>query len=307
MDPLTALAAAAVTLGTPLLLAGLGELVAERSGVLNLGVEGVMLVGAVTGFAVAVATREPWLAVAAALAVGAVLGAVHAALTVGLGVEQVTAGLALALFGTGLSAFLGKPLIGIPNPVPFRALAVPGLAALPVAGPVLFRQDALVYLAYGLAVAAWWWLDRTRAGLRLRACGEHPEAADAMGVNVAAVRAGAVVAGGALAGLAGAYLSLAYTPAWTEHMTGGLGWIAIALVIFGTWRPLRLAAGAVLFGAVDALGFRAQVLGVETSAILLRMLPYLFTLGVLVLITVLRRRGGAGVPEALARPYRREA
>lgn len=307
MDPLTALAAAAVTLGTPLLLAGLGELVAERSGVLNLGVEGVMLVGAVTGFAVAVATREPWLAVAAALAVGAVLGAVHAALTVGLGVEQVTAGLALALFGTGLSAFLGKPLIGIPNPVPFRALAVPGLAALPVAGPVLFRQDALVYLAYGLAVAAWWWLDRTRAGLRLRACGEHPEAADAMGVNVAAVRAGAVVAGGALAGLAGAYLSLAYTPAWTEHMTGGLGWIAIALVIFGTWRPLRLAAGAVLFGAVDALGFRAQVLGVETSAILLRMLPYLFTLGVLVLITVLRRQGGAGVPAALARPYRREA
>lgn len=307
MDPLTALAAAAVTLGTPLLLAGLGELVAERSGVLNLGVEGVMLVGAVTGFAVAVATREPWLAASAALTVGAVLGAVHAALTVGLGVEQVTAGLALALFGTGLSAFLGKPLIGMPNPVPFRALAVPGLAALPVAGPVLFRQDALVYLAYGLAVGAWWWLERTRAGLRLRACGEHPDAAEAMGVNVAAVRAGAVVAGGALAGLAGAYLSLAYTPAWTEHMTGGLGWIAIALVIFGTWRPLRLAAGAVLFGAVDALGFRAQVLGVETSAILLRMLPYLFTLGVLVLITVLRRQGGAGVPAALARPYRREA
>jgi simple sugar transport system permease protein len=216
----------------------------------------------------------------------------------------VTTGLALALFGTGLSAFLGKPFIGIPNPSPFRAIALPGLADLPVVGAIFFRQDALVYLSYALTLAVWWWITRTRPGLHLRACGESPEAADAMGVNVTAMRYGAVIAGGGLAGLAGGYLSLAYTPAWTENMTGGLGWIAIALVIFATWNPLRLLAGAYLFGAVDALGFRAQVLGVETSSIVLRMLPYLFTLGVLLIITLVRRQ--AYVPAALGRAYFRE-
>jgi simple sugar transport system permease protein len=303
-DQLVALLAAAVTAGAPLIYAGVGETLAERSGVLNLGVEGVMLVGAVCGFAVAVASGDPWLGALAALGAGALLAAGYALLTVTLGTEQVTTGLALALYGTGLSAFLGKPLIGVPNPAPFRAFPVPGLAELPVLGPILFRQDALVYLSYGLALAAWWWLARTKPGLHLRACGENPEAADAMGVNVAAMRYGAVIAGGALAGLAGAYLSLAYTPAWTENMTGGLGWIAIALVIFSTWNPLRLLAGAYLFGAVDALGFRVQLLGVETSSILLRMLPYLFTLAVLVVITVARRQ--ASVPAALGRPYFRE-
>jgi simple sugar transport system permease protein len=169
---------------------------------------------------------------------------------------------------------------------------------------VFFHQDALVYVSYVLAIAIWWWLSRTRPGLHLRACGESPEAADAMGVNVTAMRYGAVIAGGALAGLAGGYLSLAYTPAWTEGMTGGLGWIAIALVIFATWNPLRLLAGAYLFGAVDALGFRVQVLGVQTSSILLRMLPYVFTLGVLLLITLVRRQ--SYVPAALGRTYFRE-
>jgi ABC-type uncharacterized transport system permease subunit len=303
-DQLVALMAAAVTAGTPLVYAGVGETLTERSGVLNLGIEGLMLVGAVCGFAVAVATQSPWLAALVAMGAGALLAAGHAFLTVTLGTEQVTTGLALALYGTGLSAFLGKPLVGIPNPAPFRAIPVPGLGDLPVLGPILFRQDALVYLSYATAAAAWWWLVRTRPGLHLRACGESPEAADAMGVNVAAMRYGAVIAGGALAGLAGGYLSLAYTPAWTENMTGGLGWIAIALVIFSTWNPLRLLAGAYLFGAVDALGFRVQLLGVETSSILLRMLPYLFTLAVLVVITVVRRQ--AAVPAALGRPYFRE-
>jgi simple sugar transport system permease protein len=299
-----ALLAAAVTAGTPLIFAGIGEVLAERSGVVNLGVEGMMLVGAVSGFAIAVTTRDPWLAVAAAMAGGALLAAGHALLTVTLGADQVTSGLALSLFGTGLSAFLGKSFIGIPNPVPFRSAPLPGPSAIPVLGPIFFRQDALVYVSYALGVAAWVVLFRTRLGLHLRACGESPEAADTMGVDVAAIRYGAVVAGGALSGLAGGYLSLAYTPAWTENMTGGLGWIAIALVIFATWNPLPLLGGAYLFGAVDSLGFRAQLLGVQTSSILLRMLPYLFTLAVLFLISVLRRQ--TGVPAALTRPYFRE-
>lgn len=303
-DQLVALLAAAVTAGAPLVLAGVGELLAERSGVLNLGVEGVMLVGAVAGFAVVVTTALPWLGAAAAAGAGAVLGVGHALLTVTLGAEQVTTGLALALFGTGLSAFLGKPLIGIPNPAPFRPLPLPGLADVPALGRIFFRQDALIYLSYALPLIAWWGLTRTRPGLHLRACGENPEAADAMGVDVAAMRYGAVVVGAALAGLAGGYLSLAYTPAWTENMTGGLGWIAIALVIFATWNPVRLLAGAYLFGAVDVLGFRAQLLGVQASSVVLRMLPYLFTLAVLLVVTALRR--AAGMPAALGRPYFRE-
>lgn len=298
-----ALLAVAVTSGTPLIFAGLGELVTERSGVLNLGVEGVMLVGAVTGFAVTVGTHNAWMGAAAAMLSGAGLAGVHAVLAVSLRAEQVTAGLALALFGAALSAFLGKPLIGVPNPVPFRPIPVPGLASIPYLGPVLFNQDPLVYVSYGLALVMWWWIYRTRPGLHLRACGENPATADAMGVRVGVTRYAATVVGGALGGLAGGYLSLAYTPAWTEGMTGGLGWIAIALVIFATWNPLRLLAGAYLFGAVDALGFRVQLLGIETSAILLRMLPYLFTLTVLVVITGFRR---PYVPAALGRPYFRE-
>jgi len=303
-DQIVLLLAATVASAAPLIYAGIGEVLAERSGVMNLGVEGMMLTGAVAGFAAAATARNPQVAVLVALAAGAALAAGHAFMTVTLGSEQVTTGLAVGLFGTGLSAFLGKPFIGIPNPVPFRPAAIPGLSEIPLIGRVFFQQDVLVYASYALAVATWWWLSRTRPGLHLRACGENPEAADAMGVNVAGMRYGAVIVGGALAGLAGGYLSLAYTPAWTENMTGGLGWIAIALVIFATWNPLRLLAGAYLFGAVDALGFRVQILGVETSSILLRMLPYLFTLGVLLVITIVRRQ--AYVPAALGRNYFRE-
>ncbi len=303
-DQIIALVTAAVTAGTPLVLAGLGEILAERSGVLNLGVEGIMLVGAVSGFAVVVATGDPWLAMGTSLLTGALFGAGHAFLTVTLGTEQVTTGLALTLFGTGLSAFVGKPLIGIPNPAPFRVLAVPGLGDLPILGRIFFRQDFLVYLSYGLVLATWWWLNHTRPGLHLRACGENPAAADATGINVSMVRYGAVITGAALAGLAGGYLSLAYTPAWTENMTGGLGWIAIALVVFSGWQPLRLLVGAYLFGTVDVAGFRAQLLGIETPSVLLRMLPYLFTLAVLIFIT--RSSGVAGVPAALGRRYFRE-
>lgn len=303
-DSLVALLAAAVTAGTPLVLAGLGEILAERSGVLNLGVEGVMLVGAVAGFAVVATTGNPWLAASGALVAGGLLGLGHALLTVTLGVEQVTAGLALAVFGTGLSAFVGRPLIGMPNPAAFRAVPVPGLMDVPVVGLIFFQHDALVYVSYGLAVLVWWGLQRTWFGLHVRACGENPAAADAAGVNVVMVRCAATGLGAALAGLAGGYLSLAYTPAWTENMTSGLGWIAIALVVFSAWHPLRLLVGAYLFGAVDILGFRAQLLGIETSSVLLRMLPYLFPVFVLALMS--RVRGSGGVPGALGRPYRRE-
>jgi ABC-type uncharacterized transport system permease subunit len=303
-DQIIALFTAAVTAGTPLVLAGLGQILAERSGVLNLGVEGLMLVGAVSGFGIVIATGNPWLAAGTSLLAGALLGAGHAFLTVTLGAEQVTTGLALTLLGTGISSFVGKPLIGVPNPTPFRTLPVPGLADLPIIGRILFRQDILVYLSYGLVFTIWWWMNHTRPGLHLRACGENPAAADAAGINVSKVRYGAVITGAALAGLSGGYLSLAYTPAWTENMTGGLGWIAIALVVFAAWQPLRLLIGAYLFGAVDVAGFRAQLLGIETSSVLLRMLPYLFTLAVLIFIT--RARGVAGMPAALGRPYFRE-
>lgn len=303
-DQLVKLLAVAITAGTPLVFAALGEILAERSGVLNLGVEGMMLMGAVSGFATVVATGNPWLGVVVAMLAAGALATAHAFLCVTLGSDQVVSGLTLALFGSGLSSFLGKPYIGIPNPAPFRSLALPGLSALPVLGPSFFSQDALVYWSYVLVGLGWWWIYRTRPGLHLRACGENPAAADAMAVSVALTRYAYVVAGGMLAGLAGAYLSLSYTPAWTDNMTAGLGWIAIALVIFATWNPLRMVLGAYLFGGVDALGFRAQLLGIETSSILLRMLPYIFTLVVLFLITVGRRR--TTMPAALGQPYLRE-
>jgi simple sugar transport system permease protein len=303
-EQIVRLLAAAVAMGTPLIFAAFGELLAETSGVLNLGVEGMMLVGAVSGFAVVVKTGSPSLAIAAAMLAGGALAAGHAFLCVTLRADQVASGLALALFGGGLSSFLGKSYVGVPNPAPIGPLPLPGLAQLPLLGPTLFTQDALVYGSYLVIPFGWWWIARTRPGLHLRACGEHPATADAMGVHVARTRYAYVIVGGMFAGLGGAYLSLAYTPAWTEHMTAGLGWIAIVLVIFATWNPLRLPLGAYLFGGVDAIGFRAQLLGIQASVILLRMLPYLATLAVMLLIALARRR--MPIPSALGLPYSRE-
>ncbi|MDI6710053.1 MAG: ABC transporter permease [Bacillota bacterium] len=301
-----ALLATAVTAGTPLLYAALGEVLAERAGVLNLGVEGMMLVGAVAGFAVALYSGNPWAGVLTATLAGGALAFIHACLTVTLRANQVVSGLALTLFGTGLSGYLGKPLVGLPLPEAFKPVALPGLSEIPFLGPILFRQDPLVLLSYLLAPLLWFLVFRTRAGLHLRAVGENPAAADSLGVNVFATRYLYVVLGGMLAGVGGAYISLAYVPTWMENMTAGRGWIALALVIFATWNPLYALAGSYFFGGIDALGFRLQALNVSVAPYFLKMLPYLFTVGVLVLVTRKRFLIRIGAPRALGVPYDRE-
>lgn len=303
-EQLVRLLAATIAMGTPVIFAAFGEILAESSGVLNLGVEGMMLVGAVSAFIVVVATGNPWLGVVAGMLAAGLLAAGHALLTVTLRADQVTAGLALALFGAGLSSFVGKSYVGVPNPAPFSAVPLPGLSSLRIVGPSVFTQDVLVYASYAMIPLGWWWLHRTRPGLHLRACGESPATADAMGVHVVAIRYASVIVGGMFAGLGGAYLSLAYVPAWTENLTAGLGWIALALVIFATWNPVRLVFGAYLFGGVEAIGFRAQVFGIKANTIVLRMLPYVATLTVMLLVALWRRR--LAMPSALGLPYSRE-
>lgn len=297
--------AASITAGTPILFAALGELIAERSGVMNLGVDGMMLVGAVTGFMVAVNFGNPWLGVGIALVSGALLALIHAYLTVTLRANQVVSGLALTLFGTGLSDYLGKAYVGMRAEQTFGKLAIPFLSDIPIIGPVVFKQDMLVYVSYILVILTAFFLYKTRAGLFLRALGENPAAVDSVGVNVFRLRYLYVAIGGALAGLGGAYLSLAYAPCWLENMTAGRGWIAVALVIFAIWDPWRALAGSYLFGGVDAMGFHLQVIGLPISVFILNMLPYVFT--ILVLILVLIRKGGRlASPQALGVPYDRE-
>jgi simple sugar transport system permease protein len=298
--------AAAIASGTAILFACLGEILCERAGVLNLGVEGMMLMGALSGFAVTLATGSPWLGAGAALVMGGLLSVIHAFLTITLRANQVVSGLALTLFGSGLTAFLGQPLVGRPAPASFEKLTLPLLGDIPVLGPILFRQDALTYLSYLLVPLLWVWIYRTRPGLYLRAVGESPATVDAMGLSVVGLRYLYVILGGMLAGLGGATISLATNPGWVENMTAGRGWIAIALVIFATWNPARAALGAYLFGGVEALQFRLQSAGTDISSFFLNMLPYLFTILVLVLATreTVRRRVGA--PAALGLPYYRE-
>lgn len=297
--------AASITAGTPILFAALGELIAERSGVMNLGVDGMMLVGAVTGFMVAVNFGNPWLGVGIALVSGGLLALIHAYLTVTLRANQVVSGLALTLFGTGLSDYLGKAYVGMRAEQTFGKMAIPFLSDIPIIGPVVFKQDMLVYVSYILVILTAFFLYKTRAGLFLRALGENPAAVDSVGVNVFRLRYLYVAIGGALAGLGGAYLSLAYAPCWLENMTAGRGWIAVALVIFAIWDPWRALAGSYLFGGVDAMGFHLQVIGLPISVFILNMLPYVFT--ILVLILVLIRKGGRlASPQALGVPYDRE-
>jgi simple sugar transport system permease protein len=277
------IAASAVGAATPLLLASLGELITERAGVLNLGVEGMMLVGAMSGFAVGVSSGSLTLGYLAAAGCGMLIALLFGVLTLSLQTNQVATGLALTLFGVGLSAFAGRSFVGLPIR-PLLPLHIPVLTDLPVAGPLLFHYDPLVYLSLLLCALIAWVLGHTRIGLRLRAVGESPQMAHVLGEPVTRIRYLAVLFGGAMSGLAGAYLSTSLTPMWTEGMSAGRGWIALALVVFGTWKPWRVLAGAYLFGTVTILQLYAQGLGVHVPSEFLSMLPYAATIIVLVVI-----------------------
>jgi simple sugar transport system permease protein len=302
MDAWALLVAATLNAGTVLAIAGLGLLVNERAGVVNLGAEGIMLVAAITGFATAVHTGSDLLAFGAGALAGAAMAAAFGVLVIWLNTNQVATGLALSLFGSGLSAFVGirytQERLG-PRP----HFAIPGLGDLPFVGPALFRQHPMVYLAIALAVGLSWFLYRSRAGLVLRAVGESPESAHALGYPVRRIRFAAVAAGGALCGLAGAYVSVAYTPLWVEGMIAGKGWIALALTTFATWRPARVLLGAWLFGGVTMLQFRLQAEGVQVPSQLLTMLPYLATVAVLVLISRNPAWIRANMPASLGKPF----
>lgn len=303
---LIAVLAAAITAGTPILFAALGEIFTERSGILNLGVEGMMLVGAVSGFMVAIKTGNPWFGVIGAMIAGGLLSSIHALLTVTLKANQVVSGLALTIFGTGLSGYIGRSLIGQPLENSFEAQPLGFLADIPYLGPILFNQDPLVYLSFIMVPIAWFFIFRTRMGLNLRSVGENPAAADSLGVSVSKTRYLYTIVGGMLAGLGGAYLSLAYAPAWMENMTAGRGWIAVALVIFAAWNPLYALVGAYMFGAISALGFRMQVLEITISPYFLSMLPYICTILVLIIVTRRSQTSGVGAPKALGLSYDRE-
>jgi simple sugar transport system permease protein len=310
---LVSILAVAMRAGTSLVFATIGEIYTERSGILNLGLEGIMLMSAVTGFAAAYHSGNVWAGVATAMIVGGLLALIHAVLTVSLRADQVVSGLALTIFASGLASFLGqrlgpagRPLVGMVGPR-FERLPIPFLGDLPVVGRALFQQDILVYVMYMLVPLAAFYLYRTRPGLHLRAVGESPQTADAKGINVYGIRYLYTVGGGMLVGLGGAHLSLSYTPGWTEHLTGGRGWIAIALVIFAMWDPWRALLGALVFGGINAIQFRMQAAGTTIPAAFLGMLPYAFTIAVLVAITwweSARKRLGA--PAALGVPYVRE-
>ena len=295
----------AIRTGTPLLLGAIGEIYAERSGVMNLGIEGIMAVGAVVGVAVSLATGDVWLSFLLACIAGVVMALVHAFASVSLYANQVVSGLALAMLGLGLSSLMGRSYVGKPLPHTILPRPVPLLADIPVIGPALFYQDVVVYAALALAFVSWFVLFKTRWGIMIRAVGEDPSAADAMGVNVYLVRYACVAFGGAMAGLAGAYLSLVLRPGWTEGMTAGRGWIAFALVIFAFWDPLKAIIGAYLFGVMETLQFFLQVpLGI--SAPLLGMLPYVATILAMLFAVSETLRKHIGAPAALGKPYIRE-
>nr|WP_067286406.1 ABC transporter permease [Marinobacterium profundum] len=295
---------AMIRTGTPLLIVALGELVCERSGVLNLGQEGMMLVGAVCGFIVAATTGSLFLGVLAAMLAGCLMALLFGLVALGLSATQVATGLALTILGAGLSAFIGESFVG-QTVLGFKALPIPLLSEIPLLGPLLFNHDVLVYLSFGLFAGVIWFLRSTRAGLMLKAIGETPESATAVGLPVMRVRYLAVLFGGAMAGLAGGYLSLAYTPLWAEGMTAGRGWIALALVVFASWRAERVMFGAYLFGLASILHLIVQGMGVSISSNLLAMLPYVVTILVLVLLSSDKARVRLYAPMSLGKPFHR--
>jgi len=307
---------AGVASGTVLLFATLGEVLAERSGVLNLGVEGMMLIGAMSAYAIAVKVGNPWLGVIVAMLFAGILSQIHAFISIGLQADQVVSGLALTFVGTGVSLVLGEGLSKAGAISLLPTYTVPGLAAIPVIGPIFFTQQSiLVYLGYAITPLAWYYINRTRAGLHLRAVGEFPAAADALGIDVFRMRYLYVFAGGMLAGLGGATISLAVSPGWfSELTTGGQGWIAVGLVIFAQWDPLRAAVGSYAFGALRRLILDIQgptsLLGLRNPfyynpywGFFLQMIPYAFTIIVLVIGSREATRKRIGAPAALGEPY----
>jgi general nucleoside transport system permease protein len=290
------------TAATPLLIAALGELVTERSGVLNLGVEGMMIMGAVSGFAAAQLTGSAWLGLLAAVFAGAGFSLLFGFLTLTLATNQVATGLALTLLGLGASAMIGESFVGLPG-IRLQSLYIQGLTDIPYVGKFLFGQDPIFYMSILLTIGVSWFLFKTRAGLTLRSVGDNHKSAHALGVPVIRIRYLAVLFGGACAGLAGAQLSLVYVPQWVENMSSGRGWIALALVVFASWRPWRILAGAYLFGAVTIGQLHAQALGIGVPSQLMSALPYLATIIVLVLISRNKRLTLMNTPASLGKAF----
>ncbi len=300
MDFIVSVLVGIIVAATPLLFAAIGELVVEKAGVLNLGVEGLMIIGAIAGFAAMISTGSHFAGVVAAIIGGMLMSLIFAVMTQTLLANQVATGLALTLFGLGLSALIGQSYSGLSGGE-FPHLYIPGLSDLPVVGPLLFSLDYLVYLSIALTIGVWWFLGHTRTGLTLRAIGENHDAAHAIGYPVVLYRTGAILFGGALAGLGGAYLSMVQAPLWVEKMSAGRGWIALALVVFAAWRPFRCLAGAYLFGGITILQLHAQALGVAIPAQYMSMLPYIATIIVLVLIS--QSRTSLAAPACLGKPF----
>ncbi|ASV83195.1 branched-chain amino acid transport system / permease component family protein [Ochrobactrum quorumnocens] len=302
MDLTQAILLTIATAATPLLIAAIGELVVERAGVLNLGVEGMMLMGAVSGFAAAQYTGSAWLGMLAAIFVGSLFSGIFAFLTLTLVTNQVATGLALTILGIGASAMLGESFVGMPG-VRLNAISIPYLSDIPYVGRFLFGQDPIFYISILLVVGVTWFLFRTRAGLQLRAIGDSHGSAHSLGVHVVRTRYLAVLFGGACAGLAGAQLSLVYVPQWVENMSAGRGWIALALVVFASWRPWRVLIGAYLFGAVTIGQLHAQALGFGLPSQFLSALPYIATIVVLVIISRNRRLTMMNTPASLGKSF----
>ena len=302
MEQYALLIAATLNAGTVLAIAALGLLINEKSGIVNLGAEGMMLCAAIAGFATVVHTGNDWLGFAAGMGAGALLAGLFALLVIWLNTNQYATGLALSLFGAGFSAFVGTRYVQ--EKLPERPhFAVPGLADIPFIGPALFKQHPLVYVAIAVTVGIIWFLYRTRAGLVLRSVGESPESAHALGYPVRRIRLLAVLFGGAMCGLAGAYLAVIYTPLWVEGMVAGKGWIALALTTFATWRPLRVLFGAYLFGGVTMMQFHLQSQGVDIPSQFLSMAPYVATIVVLALISRNPTWIRINMPASIGKPF----
>jgi Uncharacterized ABC-type transport system, permease component len=306
---MTSFLVAAVIAGTPLLFATLGELITEKAGNLNLGVEGMMLMGAVMGFGVGLWTGSPYLALLGAIAAGALGAAVYAILTVTLRANQVVTGLTLTIFGSGFASFVGKSFMGVPAPATvkslFEIIEIPLLAKIPVIGPMFFQQDIFIYFGYFVTIMATIYLKKTKKGLNLRAVGENAGAADASGINVSLYKYVHIITGGALCGLGGAYMSLVTIPVWQEDVVAGRGWIAVALVIFASWKPSKALIGAFLFGGLNILGYRLQSMGIHVSQYLVDMVPYAATILIVIISTRKNKKEDMG-PADLSIPYFRE-